>query len=354
MGLFSDIGDFVSDIFDGAINVVDKVTGGLLSDLLDNDWVKGALMAVSVVTGGIAIANGVMAAGQAGIGEAVKQFASNMSLETGKSLVSSVINGAKQFIGGVAEGIMSPWKSDAGQSLRGLLGDATGNITGTPTTSQGQLAQSSAGDTALQAAKNEAATGVADVANIGQEIGEPLGANFGDASGNMLSDEAIKASQSQSPSLMDLKQTQAVPEVASTPSAAGGEFSTPGYTQVDDLAAAGNFNMPAGGASNYGMSFGGPAGNIMNTGTPGILSRLKNGLVDFAASPQGMYTLANMASGWAQGEQMEKMLKRREAENQRVARSWTDFDRGKYINAPRGSRRPNEIVPWNNPVTRTV
>lgn len=310
---FSKVGDAVGDFFKGAIGALDDLTGGTVSKILGNKWVKGAMLAVSIVTGGVAIANGVMAAGKAGVGAALKNFATNMSMETGKSLVSSVINGAKQFIGGVAEGLLNPMQSDAGRSLRGFLDTATENITGRATSAKGLTAEAGKATQAVQDAKVAGITDAGDVASVGgSNVGQPMGADFAGPDGNMLAPKADEGL-----SLAKLRNSD--PALGTDFGGVDGSMFTDDAMGFQDYFAA-HQKTP------FGADFAGSDGNMLPVppagGEPGTLAKLAQQGMDYVTSPVGMRTIAGIAQGAANRKAWEKMMQRREKERRRIGDSW--------------------------------
>lgn len=324
MGLFSKVKDAVSDVFKGVVDVIDKVTGGGFSKLLGNKWVKGALMAVSIVTGGIAIANGIMAAGQVGIGEAVKAFATNMTSENAGSLFSKVVEGGKAFLSGVQQGLTNPMGSDAGQALEGMFDSAVSNITGEPLASSDILAvgDTSAADTMLESAG-------ADVSGMGgldpsasATTVDPM-AGLDPMAGQTLDPGMPQALQGQSydPAMMPGGQS---PSPLNMPDAMGGPPS------MSDMA--------GGPVGAYQESLGAANDALTGAGMDPLQSTIGQATQQSAAapstwmdkvkgaatSPQGMMTMAQMAQGWAQGKMMEARWDEMKKEEKRRAKSWTD------------------------------
>ena len=294
MGLFSKIKKAVKGVFEGVTKGLDKITGGNFSKIMGNKWVKGALLAASIVTGGIAIANGVMAAGEVGIGAAVKAFATNMTAETGTALMGKVVEGAGAFVKGVASGLANPMGSDAGQALTGAF------------------------DSGLSGVAGEAVTS-ADLAAAGGETASAVNASAGgvDVTGLGALDPA--AASSQIPMTPNVDLTGGLDMAG-----AGGELA--------------NGVQMAGAGGNPGMVDMAQYGGTPNVDIMGCLDPLAQTIANApatnpsflervgsaASSPRGMLTMAQMANGWAQGQMMEERWAQLEKAEENRRKSWTN------------------------------
>lgn len=330
MGFFSDIGDAIGDVFGGIVDVIDKITGGGFSKLLGNKWFKGALLAVSIVTGGIAIANGIMAAGEAGLGSAVAEFATNMSLESGGNLVNTVIDAGSKFIGGVAEGVLNPMGSDAGQALTGMYDSAVANITGTAADNASMLTEGSNAAEAANLAQGDVAGTVLDAGATPQALGGGASADGAAAAGVTQPGAAI-----------------AEPGVAASGGidAGVGMPSTydpvlgPELPQNSMLDAVKNAGLdPANTIAGGGFGSAAPdalATSLQTNAQPGILSQMASKAGDFASSPRGMQTIGQTLQGWAQGQAVQERWDELRKDERRRADTWTGHTGPRF---GRGSR----------------
>lgn len=302
----------VSKVFKPIVKGLDKITGGYFSKIMGNKWVQYAMMAVAIVTGGIAIANGIMAAGEAGIGAAAKAFAADMSLETGSNLVGTLIEGGKQFIGGVASGLADPLGSEAGQAVTGMFDSAVGAISGTPVTAADELASiSGAGEVAGTAA--EGAMNLGGTAGANAPIAIPGGT------------ESFNLATGLPATLPPVGVPGALP--------ASGALSVPG-SAVPGVQAAANASFdPAAWAGSSGdlMAAGGSSAGASAGMPDGILGKLADGAksvgnsaLDYAKSPQGVYQIGSALQGWSQGQALQEQWDRLDDREKERYRSWTD------------------------------
>lgn len=294
MGLFDKIGEVIGDVVDGVVDFVDDVFNVDLKKILSNDIVKYGLMAVSLFTGGVAIANGVM---------------TGFAQATGaKGFMGRFVAGADGFITGVKAGFADP---------TGTFSDLAGKA--------GELVSKAGDAMGLNPAGNQLQANV--------EFGLDSGAQ--EALMDM-GDDAISSTMGGDPSLSGGQalsaQNQAAidsaKQVASAdPSAAAQEAlsggSVPNLSQAKASAAGGTGGVPT---------------NVSNVGAEeSIWSRIANSAKDFASSPAGMQTLANMASGWAEGAMIQERWDNERKDRRRAENSWTS---GQY--APRaGGRLPS-------------
>ncbi|MCB2130844.1 MAG: hypothetical protein KDE03_17700 [Rhodobacteraceae bacterium] len=306
---FDKASDAVGKIFKPIVKGIDKLTGGAFSKIMSNKWVQGALLAVSVVTGGIAIANGVMAAGEAGIGAAAKAFAENMSMETGKNLLSTVVSGGKEFISGVAQGLADPLGSDAGQAMTGMFDSAVGSIAGTPATGADQLAEISSAGSSLSGETAAAALDAGSVAPLNIPGGTP-------SSAGMLSPSTGAAN------------TFAMPAGAAPAVTPATGIQVPGMPQYSAIS-------PGGASAGIDVtSFAGPSGSMIDPASASLpddlLSRLAKGakdiggkVADYVTSPVGMYQAGTALQGWAQGQALQERWDEMNKREDDRYKSWT-------------------------------
>lgn len=336
MGIFSKIKKGIGKVFEPIVKGLDKITGGKFSKFLGKKWVQYALIAVSVVVGGIAIANGIMAAGQAGVGAAAKAFATNMSMETGKTLMSAMVEGGKQFVTGVAKGLLDPMGSDAGKAFTGLFDSGSAaNIAGTPVTGADQLNEAavsgSVGDgSAVQSAIDAGSAPVA----------KPISIPGGTESVNLSMPSATPVPGVSPESIM---QSTAGFDPSTWGGSSGNMFAA--TDPFSASAAGGGFDPAAWGGSDAnlftgsGSGAGGPVagGGVEIAGSsgagsltpppamePDILTKLGNGVVNYAKSPQGMYQIGTSLQGWANGQALQEQWDRMDDKEKQRYRSWTD------------------------------
>lgn len=284
MGIFDKIGDIIGDVVDGVVDFVDDVFNVDLKKVLSNDIVKYGLMAVSIFTGGVAIANGVMTGFSAG--------------SAAQGFMNTFVAGAKGFVEGVATGLANPMDT---------FGDLTG-LGGTAAPGTGQLSAEIAGAPSDASKIVDSLAGDTDIVSMGTG-GQGLNAS-GEAllntptdlslSGMAANDQAIASAQG------------ALDGTATSPAGSAAANAGPEITMPD-------FSSAAKSAAETATDV---AQNA--TADKSIWSRIADGAKDFATSPGGMQTLAGMASGWAEG----KMIQEQWDEKQRVRRqredSWTN------------------------------
>lgn len=115
MGFFSKIGKGIkkvgSKIVGGINKIGDALTGGNWSKWMEKGWVQKAMMAATLLTGGIAIVNGAMT----GWGAATS---------TAGDFATKFVAGSKGFVEGLASGLTNP--VGTGKELLGKAGEAMG------------------------------------------------------------------------------------------------------------------------------------------------------------------------------------------------------------------------------------
>ena len=281
MGVFSKIvdkvKDVIGDVVDGVIDFVDDVIGVDLRKVLNNKWVKYALMAASIFTGGVAIMNGVIQ-GAGAVGAA-------------KGFMGKFVEGAVGFVKGVASGIMNPMET-AGN----LVGEGSKLLSGDFANMANQVAGK--GDVV--------AGGAQDLLSNANE-GADMAANLTDG----MVDEALGAVQ---------------PDFGiPTPNQPGGLTdsmvdSALGATQPDFGAP--TTNMP-GGSGHIAEQAVGVTPAPPEEG--GFLSKMAGAAKDYATSPGGMKTIAGAAQGWAKGQAEAEQLKEIRKREERRRGSWAGF-----------------------------
>jgi len=298
-------------------------------------------MAVSIVTGGIAIANGIMAAGQAGVGKAVAEFATNMSMESGGKLVSTVIEGGKDFIGGVAEGLMNPMKSDAGQALSGgldaakdaVFGSATGEaVRGADMTAQGVSAAESSAADAVTAGVDAGGVGTGSIPppeGIPQSLASQKAADPAYSTAGFSGGEAP-------PTGIPDAMAGGAPESLLAESMPA-SYNNAGGLPTEQMGGMGGFMESEGMALPSSGGFSPPTAAPVAAAPEGILGQMKSaaGSVggkagEYFGSPGGMKTLADMVSGWAQGAQRQKMIDDFKKEEKRRVKSWETYSQPRF------------------------
>lgn len=313
MGLFDKVGDFVGDIVDGVVDgVVDvfDAVGIDLAKVLDNDWVKGGLMAVSIFTGGVAIANGVMT----GFAQASAAQAANTAVQsTASSFLDTFIAGGKGFIEGVASGLANPL-------------DTAGKLAGDAASALGLGAQGA----------EAAAGGLTGVQNTGEMVAADLTAEGGAQAMNQAggaADLGAQAVEQGAGSLEPLSAQTVVPPTSPNAGAMGGGMDPASWGGADgSMLTQDGFSMgydPSNAMSAMGESGATDAmgGMLQQQGEKGWLESLASGAKDFASSPTGMMTAANAVQGWAQGSMIEKRWDEMAKEEKKRRQSWQDFDK---------------------------
>lgn len=293
MGLFSKVKKGFKKVVGGVVKGVTKVFDAIgidLAKIMDNKWVQGGLMAVSIFTGGVAIMNGVMTGfAQATAAQAAQQTVAGAAKST---FLDTFVAGAKGFMEGVGQGIMNPLDTAgdlAGQasSAMGLGGEtmaasgleSTGEVlTGAP----GPSAASQMNQTGGALEPLSSSTAVPPTSPGGMPAMENLDpSTWGGADGSMLTADGHSM----------------------------------GYNAADPMSAMGN----TGGAD--------ALGNQIAAGEKGWLESLAGGAKDFVSSPTGMMTAANAVQGWAQGSMIEKRWDEMAKEEKNRRKSWQDFDK---------------------------
>lgn len=126
MGLFSGIKKAFKGLWKGVKKVFKKV-GKAFSKVMNNKWVKGALMAVSLFTGVGAIINGAMAGG-GGFG-AFLQSTGKFILDTAKTMIRTPIDIVAKGIGAAGKipglGSLSDFAKGINSTLDNALGKGT-------------------------------------------------------------------------------------------------------------------------------------------------------------------------------------------------------------------------------------
>jgi hypothetical protein len=281
MGLFDKIGEILGDIVDGVVDFVDDVFNIDLKKVLSNDIVKYGLMAVSIFTGGVAIANGVMT----GFTQA----------SAAKGFMNKFVEGASGFISGVAKGFTSPLETggdliDQAQSaLGGKASTQVGQAVGAPSNAQ-DIVSSIGGDTDIvsMGTGGEGFNAAGDVAS--QSGGVP-------SLSSMSAENQAAVSGAQKTLAMDPSQAarEAVTGTSSVPGRPG--FQLPSAAEA------------AGGAAKPNSS---------------VWSRIADGAMNFATSPAGMQTLTGMAQGYAEGAMMQERWDEMQEADRRRTRTWTE------------------------------
>lgn len=255
MGILGDIvdgvGDVVGDVVGGVIDVVDDVFGIDLHKVLGNKWVKRAMMAASIFTGGVAIVNGVMQ------GFSAASAASTFS--------AKFVQGAAGFVKGVAAGLANPV-------------DTAKNIGNTIMGGNAQVAADLGRAGQEAALKNTPTDLLVDGADTTQKLSVP-GSPVPTPQSTSLTSPNFDASVQ--------------PDLASSNMEMPSPSSGPSSASADFLQQNAETLKQAGGAQE-----------------PGILSRLAKGAGNFASSPAGMQTIASGMQGYAQARMMEKRDKR--------------------------------------------
>ena len=270
MGILGDIvdgvGDVIGDVVGGVVDVVDDVFGVDLGKVLNNKYVKGALLAASIFTGGVAIVNGVM------------QGFNAATAATG--FMNKFVAGASGFAKGVAAGLANPL-------------DTAGNIIGGDPSVAAKLVAPG-----QQEALRNTPTDLLANADVGKGS---IDAALGGAEGSLQ----IPGSPVPVPQSSNLNMPNFDASVA------------PKSFGSDILSAGGEAAKSAGGEATRSAA--------QNFGTGDFLSNLAKGAGKFASSPAGMQTISSGISGYAQARMLEKREKR-EMEQERARRdSYSGF-----------------------------
>lgn len=302
MGIFDKIGEVIGDVVDGVVDFVDDVFGIDFKKILDNDIVRYGLMAASIFTGGVAIANGVMTGFKAA--------------SAAKSFMGKFVDGAAGFVQGVASGFMNPVSTakDLGQQAsNAVFGDPTAAISQTT----GQPSSAS------QIVDSLSDTGdIVEIGKGGQGL-TPDDILSGGAPQEQFVTPLSEMSQVNQQAVQGAQQAASQPVAGMDTGGAAPNLRGPG-----PAATPGASPTPAPGT-------GGVPTNVSNAApNKSIWQKIADGATDFATSPAGMQTLAGMASGWAQGEAQQEMWDNRIQEDRRRESSWAD---GQW--APRAAGR---------------
>lgn len=299
---FKKVKGVVGDVVDGVVGGIEKITGIDLKKVLNNKWVKGGLMAASLVTGGIAIVNGVMQGFNAASGA------------TG--FMSKFVEGASAFVKGAGSGLANP--IDTAKGWMGGAADAAGTVAG-GLTGADIAPESLAGETSGAA---QAAAGI-DKGQIAADIGERAGEQIGA--------KAIQPLSAQTPAgvpgQMNMPDVAASRDMLDPASWSGGDM---------NLATGGEFApmTPGVDAATAGIPDAMGA-QLAQQAEPGFMSKLGRGVSDFVTSPKGITTLANAAQGWAQGAAIEERWDQMQREENKRRRSFEGFSsRAPTVNIP--------------------
>lgn len=151
MGLFSGIKKAVKKVFKGVGKVFDKIVPDSFKKILSNKWVGYAMTAVAVVSGGIAIANGITQ----GVG--AFQGAAAQATLTDK-LGAAAVEFGKGFMSGLSDpvGTAKGWMSGADTAAKTAQGVA-GSVDAGSKAAADKVAGSTAKDAAQKQVSNEAA-----------------------------------------------------------------------------------------------------------------------------------------------------------------------------------------------------
>lgn len=270
------MGGIVGDIVDGIVDFVDDVLGIELDNILDNDLVKGSLLAASLFTGGVAIVNGVVQG--AGAAAGAKGFLAKFSA------------GAPEFFKGVASGLANPL--DTSKDLVGKITNAT------QATGQAGTAGASVLDTApdsLDVLAGGAEESVSSAVNLPGET--VSGAATPDISFESLSNQdALQSAQDA---------LKIDPQAASTVN--NGDLIS-GTLDASTLSAPSSSPI-----------------NIGQVGEEGFFSKMAGGVKDFAKSGIGQQVISGAIQGYANARQQEEFLRERRRERERRAASFRGF-----------------------------
>lgn len=277
MGLFSGIKKIGKSIMSGVGKFLDKIG---LSKVLNNKWVKGALLAVSIFTGGVAIVNGIMQGAQAA--------------SQATTFLGSFVEGAGGFISGVAQGLASPLST-------------AGDIAGKANQAMGMGGQAAAGADALSSAEllNEAGT----AAELSADALQPIEIGAQKIGAEALQPIEIGAKSignpmtQNPPSLADLSGT---PEMRATAQSNAAEFAGSTAKPMDMSGwEAADVSAPP---------------TAVNPTIAG-LKKMGGAALDYAKSPTGGLMISNMLQGLAEGKKLEEIMK----ERRRVGDSWQGY-----------------------------
>jgi len=286
VGLFDKIGDVLGDILDGVVDFVDDVFNIDLKKVLNNDIVRYGLMAVSIFTGGVAIANGVMQ----GFTQA----------SAAKGFMAKFVEGASGFVKGALTGFASPIETaqNLGEQFGVLQGAGPASLAGTDPSVASDIVSSldGTGDVVEMGVGGKGFT-ADDLLSGGMEQPEfTLSGIADEAGGSELS--GARAALNQDPSQDAL---------ASLTGQSSQTFSMPSFSEM-----AGSGGVPT---------------NLDNVVDPtqNIWGKVASGAKDFASSPAGMQTLAGMAQGWAEGSMVQERWNQLEREDNRRRASWENY-----------------------------
>lgn len=283
MGIFSGVKKAFGKVVGGVVKFIDKVTGIDLGKILDNKWVKGALMAASIFTGGVSIINGVMTG--------VQKFGESAAT----SFLGKFVEGASGFISGVAKGLSSPL-------------DTAGELIG-----KGQAALNPAGNVvSTDAMPLDEIAPKALTADSGRAMDALSMA--GDAVGQGAIGGASVGGQSPASAMSGFE----APQIQ--------DFG--GMGQEQTLASSVNSAFSKGGDALSNAVQGNEKGwlEMLKAGdVAGVASRAGSGIMDFAKTPFGAQTIVGGVQGWAQGQAIEERYKRALAEEEKRRRSWDGF-----------------------------
>lgn len=135
MGIFKSIGNFVKKIAHGVRDVFRKVREGF-SKLMGNKWFRGALLAVSLFTGGVALIGAFQTGGLSAVG--------NLIVGKAASIITSPLKFVSQGITGVGNKLGLDSLATFGTNLTKSLGnfqDAASSIFGVAAETGGEIAQ---------------------------------------------------------------------------------------------------------------------------------------------------------------------------------------------------------------------
>lgn len=283
-----------------------------LGKILGSELVQAALIGMSIFTGGVAIANGIMT----GFSQA----------SAAQGFMTKFVEGAAGFVKGAAQGFLNPIetaKSLPGK-FQGLLG---GNATG-----GGQLTE------ALASAPSDASNIVESIAGDTDIVEMGVGGQGIDQYGvERLSQEAALAATPSDLSLAGMQAQEAANQAAI--GSAQDTLANAGYQTAEQSMTTPEINIPEGmgvesttpEAAQAASASGKDAlDSVMKVAsetakdaaeeeaTKGFWGNFK----DFASSPQGIQTMLGMANGYSEAEMLRKAWDQRDRYRRDVANSW--------------------------------
>lgn len=316
MGILDEIGDFFGDIVEGVVDFVDDVFNIDLGKVFGNDIVQFALLASSIFTGGVAIANGVMT----GFSEIGKQGIA-------ATFKDKFIAGASGFIEGVKQGFLNPVNT-----FKDLTGVGSGASSATSQVSQA-LADggSQAGDIVMGGADGVSPP----IAEVGVDVATEVGTSVGIPTDGRIVSDLTQTAGSLGPG-GTLEAADAAFLNTATPDFSLAEMARPMNNPANQKAVASaqqalsidpqQAALESIGATDPGIN---PMAGIKKAAatTPksdSFWGKLARGAGEFATSPAGIQMGLGMANGYAQAAMLQKRWDEEREMVRNRARSWSD------------------------------